>query len=536
MFDPILSKYSVVMVDEAHERSLYTDILLGLLKKIQKKRKDLKIIITSARIDSNEMKLFFETNKSKPYDVSKDTAYSYHIKNRLYNIDILYLKKSCRNYLTCTIETILNIHQNESMGDILAFLPCSEDVDNAIILLKDRYDGNDLYFLPLHSNLPRNIQMQIFDPAPDGYRKVIVATSVAETSLTIEGVKYVVDSGFTKMNYFNVQTGIDVLLTCPVAKASAVQRAGRAGRTEPGKCFRLMMEADYEQLPDRCPVEMQRADVTAAVLQLKAIAIQDILHFDFLSPPTTEAMIFSLELLYSLGALDMGCQLTPAGEKMADMPLDPRLAKALLSSWEFGCCEELLSVAAMCSVDYPFIFRKTGPMSAEAKRQLAESIKEFASVEGDHLTLLNIYMGFEYSNYSKQWCDSFSLQHRVLMRAKEIREHLQQLLVRAVPPGYEGQGLPSCKDDSRAVRRCLISGYFANVARLEPDGYRTLRGRVLVVAHPQSVLAARGFSEWVLYHDIVQSKVPMMRDVSRIDPRWLIEQARHYYDVHNIPI
>eukprot|EP01039_Chlorochromonas_danica_P009111 gene9111-10058_t len=536
MTDPLLSKYSVIIIDEAHQRTLHSDILLGLLKKIQRKREGngngnhLRLIITSATMDAMAFKTFFESNPN-PSDCSQDTVKIMSIQGRQHPVDILYLQEPCRNYLTTSVETILNIHKYEELGDILVFLPGSEEIDTVIAMLNDRYEGDSLYFLPLHSSLPHHNQLQVFQPAPSSnMRKVVLATNIAEASITIEGVRYVIDCGFVKMNYFDVRNGIDALLTVPVSQSAARQRAGRAGRTQAGKCYRLMTESSFDELETTASAEMQRVDISWAVLQVKALGINDILHFDFLSPPSSDAMIFALELLYSLGAIDDHCQITSLGAKMAEMPLEPRVARCLLSSTDFGCCEEMLSIAAMTTVETPFItFR--GKASTEAKMKWEKDIEHFAILGSDHLTLLKIYQEFQESNYSSSWCDSYSLQYRILSRAKEIRYNLSQLLKKFLEKGEIFSS--SCGEDDKTIRRCLVSGFFSHAARLGHDGkYHTLRGEVAVQPHPNSVIEKFGAPpEWVIYHEVIHSKDTYIREISRIEPIWLYELAKHYYNL-----
>jgi len=309
-------------------------------------------------------------------------------------------------------------------------------------------------------------------------------------------VKYVIDSGLVKLNYFDVRSGVDSLICRTISKAAAKQRAGRAGRTQPGKCFRLMTQNSFIELPEYLPPEMQRTDISWAVLQLKSLGINDILHFDFVSPPPAEMMIHALELLYSLGALDENGLLTKDGAKMADFPIEPRVARCLMTSLSMGCSEEMLAIAAMCSVDCPFItirhkykahllfvlnhaivsdwFFTYFSASKEAKQRLQECISEFVSLEGDHMTLFNIFTGYTSHNCDRSWCDSKCLQLRILQRAKEIRGNLHRLLSKLKG---DGEVLASCQEDSSCIRRCLVAGYFSNAAQLSHDGlYRTIRG------------------------------------------------------------
>lgn len=419
--DPLLGAYNVIIVDEAHERSLHSDVLLGLLKKIRRKRHDLKIIITSATINAQGIKDFFDSGTIPPAmsGLPNQTSCIVSIEGRTHPVDVLYLEAPVQNYLRAIADCILKIHRQEGKGDILVFLTGGEDIDAMVELLKDMYEGPDLITLPLYGSLPASAQMLAFQKPPANCRKCILATNIAETSVTIEGIRFVIDSGFAKLNYFDVRSGIDSLLVCPISQASAMQRSGRAGRTQPGKCFRMYTEREYQGLAPFTVPEMQRSDISWAVLELKALGIADVLHFDFISPPSADSLCHALELLYSLGALDGDCNLTAFGGKMAEMPVEPRLSRCLLMSFELGCVEEMLSVAAMCDVDYPFVTLRS-KASDESKQRLADSLSQFVSLEGDHITLLNIFKGFVAFGYSSSWAESMMLNSRILLRAKEV--------------------------------------------------------------------------------------------------------------------
>ncbi|CAM9160360.1 unnamed protein product [Choristocarpus tenellus] len=546
MLDPLLSAYSVVMLDEAHERTIYNDILFGLLKKVMRKRKELRVIVASATLDAEEFLEFFETDRSNNGEGNTATIMS--IVGRQHPVDVLYAQKPVSNYIQAAVDTALAIHASEPVGDILIFLPGAEEIDAAVEMLRDQAPqsmgtrqfstrgkggtggGGPLQVLPLYSALPVKMQMKVFEKSPQGARRVVVATTIAETSVTIDGIRYVVDPGFVRLPFYDPAQGFGTLLTTVTSKASAKQRAGRAGRVAPGKCLRLMTEKDYHiNLPSKTVPEMQRSDLCWVVLQLKAMGIDDILHFEFLSPPSAEAMIRALELLYALGALDEDCHLTePLGTTIAEFPVEPCVAKFLTASWDFGCVEDSLTVAAMLSVQNPFLQPRGG--RKERREAIQEAMEEFAVTEGDHITYLNVFNSFQdIGSGAADWCEQNCLNYRALVRAGEIRSQLASYCKRFAP---EGASMSSCGDDINALRRCLVAGFFANAARMGPDGqYRTVRDGVVVAIHPSSVLAHFGSPpEWIVFHEVTKTSQLFARDVSAVDPRWLIELAPHFYE------
>ncbi|CAM9913588.1 unnamed protein product, partial [Laminaria digitata] len=545
MMDPLLTAYSVVMLDEAHERTIYNDILFGLLKKIMRKRKELRIIVASATLDAEQFREFFETNRTKSPIANTATILS--IQGRQHPVDVLYTEKPVSDYVRAAVDAALSVHSTEPVGDILIFLPGAEEIDAAVEMLREHAPqqsgssgrwgnsttgagggGGPLQALPFYSALPLNVQMKVFEPTRHGVRRVVVATTIAETSVTIDGIRYVIDPGFVRLPFYNPAQGFGALLTTLTSKASAKQRAGRAGRVAPGKCLRLMTEEDYHALlPAQTVPEMQRSDLSWVTLLLKALGIDDILHFEFLSPPAAETMIRSLELLYALGALDESCHLTqPLGMAMAEFPVEPCLAKLLVSASDFDCVEDALTVAAMLSVQNPFLHPRGG--GRERRDRIREAMEEFAVTEGDHITYLNVFNSFEEAGSSSDWCEENCINYRALVRAGEIRSQLSRYCKKFALPG---QQFSSCDDDVNALRRCLVAGFFANVAKLSPDGrYRTVRDNTVIAIHPSSVLAHFGSPpEWILFHEISKTSQLFARDVSVVDPRWLIELAPHFY-------
>ncbi|CAG5134581.1 unnamed protein product, partial [Candidula unifasciata] len=286
MQDPLLRKYSVLLIDEAHERALNTDIILGLLRKIQKKRKDLTLIIASATLNAEEMRDFFNTNETD--DPEKDTAAILTIEGREYPVDIHYTLDPVPNYIRASVDTVMKIHFNERPGDVIVFLTGMNEVDDVVSQLisearKLSKDAMKMKVLPMHGSLPSSEQMKVFERTPSNTRKIVVATNIAEASITIPAITYIVDTGFVKLKAYNPKSGIESLVVVPVSQASADQRAGRAGRVRAGKAYRLYTEESYRKLPPATVPEMQRSDLAPVILQLKALGISNVLRFHFMS-------------------------------------------------------------------------------------------------------------------------------------------------------------------------------------------------------------------------------------------------------------
>ncbi|KAL9452417.1 hypothetical protein AB3S75_008247 [Citrus x aurantiifolia] len=532
MDDPLLTKYSVIMVDEAHERSISTDILLGLLKKIQRRRSDLRLIISSATIEAKSMSAFFHARKGRRglegvELVPRLVPAILSVEGRGFNVQIHYVEEPVSDYVQAAVSTVLLIHDKEPPGDILVFLTGQDDIDATIQLLTEeartcKKNSSGLITLPLYSGLSRAEQEQVFSPTPRGKRKVVISTNIAETSLTLEGIVYVVDSGFSKQRFYNPISDIENLVVAPISKASARQRAGRAGRVRPGKCYRLYTEEYFvKEMPAEGIPEMQRSNLVSCVIQLKALGIDNILGFDWPASPPPEAMIRALEVLYSLGVLDDDAKLTsPTGFQVAEIPLEPMISKMILSSNELGCSEEIITISAVLSIQSIWVSGRG------AQKELDEAKLRFAAAEGDHVTFLNVYKGFLQSGKSSHWCHKNFINYHAMKKVIEIREQLRRIAQRI------GIVMKSCESDMQVVRKAVTAGFFANACYLEAYSqsgmYKTVRGSQEVYIHPSSVLF-RVNPKWVIYHSLVSTDRQYMRNVISIDPSWLLEVAPHFY-------
>ncbi|KAG8200740.1 hypothetical protein JTE90_022345 [Oedothorax gibbosus] len=523
MADPLLRSYSAIMLDEIHERSLNGDIIMGLLKKIIKKRPSLKLIISSATFEAETIYKFF--NKNETEDRSKDTAVIISVEGRNYPVDVHYALQPVPDYIKASVETAIKIHESEQPGDILIFLTGQDEVEQALSMLidyardqKKKNDSMKMFVVPLYGSLPMSEQVKAFKPVARSVRKIVVSTNIAEASVTINGIAFIIDCCFVKLRVYNPHSCTDSLVVVPVSQASAEQRSGRAGRVRSGKAYRLCTEEEFLKLPGYTTPEMQRSNLAPVILQLKALGIENILRFSFPSAPPSKHVISAIELLYALGALDEnGALTTPLGVQMAEFPLHPMFSKLLLVSGEFSCTEEVLTISAMLQVQNVFL------ASSGRKLELKRAKWKFAVEEGDFLTLLNVYNSFA-KNKNKYWCDQNLLNYKGLLRAIEIRTQLAKLLKKFEVPNVKHNS------DSDNLRKCIVSAFFANAAFLHYTGvYKTVRGEHTLHIHPESIVAFCKQPKWIVFNEVLHTTKEYMRDITVIEPEWLYELAPHYY-------
>lgn len=485
--DPSLEQTAVIMVDEAHERSLNSDILLGLLRDVVRQNTSVRVIIASASINAEQFSQFF------------GGAPIFTVTGRTYPVEMFYTEQSVGDYVTEAAETAMGIHLTKPLpGDILIFLPGQESIETCIEVLSQfaQSEGaqvRPLLLLPIYSSLPPDEQVRIYQSTPPGVRKVVVATNIAETSITIDGVVYVIDCGLCKQNYYNPHAMTEELRVVPISQASALQRAGRAGRTQPGECYRLYTPYTFhnELPPDTIP-EVRRCSMSTVVLQLKVLGIDNLLQFDFLDPPSTASLEIALDQLFLLGAMTAEGVLTVTGRRMGEFPLEPSWSKALIRSSKLGCARHMAMAASILTLESVFL-----NTSDKRCKQNIESAKDvfFSNGNGDVTGFVNLMEGWLRSSSvaglgPAEFCRVYGVQRGAMQKARDVLDQIlatmdrvgltigpEAIEAKQVEDDYFTGGPSSFVPHASVVQvepltKALLSGFFYNVARLDYDQRR----------------------------------------------------------------
>ena len=471
--DPWLSRYSVVMVDEAHERSLNIDFVLGLLKRVLAARKDFKVIVSSATMNTEVFSSYFD---GCPI-VTIDTI--------TYPVTVVYDPPEVAASTNSTIasqallakieDTIGRVLDNREPGDILCFLPGEKIIKDCMKRLSSAPFGRKLHLVPLYGRLAKEEQERVFDPAPFGRKKVVISTNIAETSVTIAGITTVIDSGLAKLNHYNPRTYTSSLVETPVSKASCNQRKGRAGRTQAGTCYRLYPVQDFNQRQMYTTEEIYRTDLSEVVLRMSELGITDFQRFDFISPPGHEGMAGAVETLRMLGALEEDNTLSSIGKLMVEFPLMPRISRIIVEAiLKYpDVLEEALIAAAFLSTTSPFVL----PPGEETDARKAHH--SFRDVQGDFVSYVKLFRTYSAIKNRQKFCKNSYLDERVMAEILNIKEQLEQIVAdMGIPIGSGG-----ATDDYLC---CIACGMIQFVCvRAGRENYRTLTAENIQI-HPGS--------------------------------------------------
>ena len=520
--DPLLKSYDTLIIDEAHERSLNIDFLLGYLKQLLPRRPDLKLIITSATLDADRFARHFG-------------AELVEVSGRSYPVEIRYRalqeneEGSVEDVPQAVSSAMDELATGGLRGDVLVFLPGEREIrDTAEALRKHHPKGIEI--LPLFSRLSVAEQDRVFKTGAQ--RRVVLATNVAETSLTVPNIGYVIDSGLARVNRYSIRQKVEQLHIEKISRASANQRAGRCGRVMSGVCIRLYEEADFLQRTEYTDPEIFRVSLATAILRMSALELGEVSEFPFIEPPTPRMVADGYQLLAELGAIDETRQLTNLGRELAKLPLDPKIARLLLAGRQYLCLTEILVIASALSVQDP----RERPLERQQAADTAH--KRFADERSDFLAYLKLWAWFEqavaHKKSNRLLAEECRRNFLSPLRLREWRELHQQLHAQIAEMGMRCNGKPATYEQ---VHKALLCGLLGNIGMksVESNDYLGARGIKFIIA-PNSVLAKKG-SKWVMAGELVETHRLYARIVARIEPEWLEETGahlikRHYYDPH----
>ena len=554
ILDPLLTKYSVVIIDEVHERSVHTDILLAILKGLisgdEKKRPDLKVVIMSATFNAKKFLDYFNTKAF------------ISVMGRTFPVKVYNVIKENASYIDMALSCVMQIIMDDNMeyGDILVFLPGQEDIEDLSLLLLERkqklfemYNNQNkkkiFEVYQLFSSMPYEAQMKVF--LPSSKRKVILATNIAETSITIKNVKYIVDTGKFKIRKFFHNTNTDTLTITDITKNSALQRAGRAGRDSEGACFRLYSKEKYNSFNEYNEPEILRINLRNVILELMAIGFPNIDTIDFIDKPKKENYQSAYDDLISLKALNRNIELTDFGRKIAILPVEPAFAVVLLNSLkeEFSdVSDDIMIIVSLLQSDNIFYTPST------LKEKIDKIREKFINPISDHLTLLNVYIQWKESENKGAFCKENYLNDKALRKTKDIYDQLKKYLTKIKIDDYKEnkeemvkkeaiskvekminvieKGINYLDNEERENRReelickCLLTGFFDNIARYSNENfYSTVKGGMMCKVHPTSILIKKNRMskerEFLLYNEMIVTSKRYLKCCTLLKEDWV---------------
>ncbi|WP_374359242.1 ATP-dependent RNA helicase HrpA [Pseudoduganella danionis] len=533
--DPLLKNYDTIIIDEAHERSLNIDFLLGYLKQLLPRRPDLKVIITSATIDADRFARHFGTPE-KPAPVIE-------VSGRLYKVEVRYrpidsdvpnpalanaegkgqrtaAAREKRDLIDAVVDGVDEVARIGS-GDVLVFLPGEREIRDVAEALRKHHPPH-VEILPLFARLSAEEQERVFRTT--NARRIVLATNVAETSLTVPGIRYVVDAGLARVKRYSYRNKVEQLQIEPIAQSAANQRAGRCGRVADGVCIRLYDEQEFLQRPKFTEPEILRSSLASVILRMKTLHLADVETFPFIEPPLARAIADGYQLLQELGAVDEYNQITPLGKKLAKLPLDPRVGRMILAAQDNVCLDEMLIIASALSVQDP----RDRPM--EHQQAADEAHKKFADEKSEFLSYLKIWKWFEnaieHKKTNRQLMDNCRTNFLSQLRLREWRDVHSQLLTIVKEQGWRLNEAPATYEN---LHLALLTGLLGNIGFKSDDepgaGYLGARGIKFNIWPGSSLLKKPG--KWVMAAELVDTTRLYARCVAQIQPEWLEKVGGH---------